>query len=32
MGNTDHGYKRRRPDEVITTPLDPLSKRGKTGW
>jgi hypothetical protein len=32
VGNTDQCYKRRRPDAVITIPLDPLSKRGKPGW
>jgi hypothetical protein len=31
-GYTDKSYKRRRPDAVITTPLDPIPKRGKHGW
>jgi hypothetical protein len=31
-GYTDKSYKRRRPDAVITTPLDPISKRKRPGW
>jgi hypothetical protein len=31
-GYTDKSYKRRRLDAVITTPLDPISKRGRHGW
>ncbi len=31
-GYTDKSYKRRRPNAVITTPLDPIPKRGKHGW
>jgi hypothetical protein len=31
-GCTDKSYKRRRPDAVITTPLDPISKRRRHGW
>ncbi len=31
-GYSDRSYKRRRPDAVITTPLDPNPKRGKHGW
>jgi hypothetical protein len=31
-GYSDRSHKRRRPDAVITTPLDPNPKRGKHGW
>jgi hypothetical protein len=31
-GYSDRSNKRRRPDAVITTPLDPNPKRGKHGW
>ncbi len=31
-GLSDRSLKRRRPDAVITTPLDPTPKRGKHGW
>ncbi len=31
-GFTDKSYKRRRPDAVITKPLDPVSKRKRHGW
>jgi hypothetical protein len=31
-GFSDRSHKRRRPDAVITTPLNPTPKRGKHGW